>query len=186
MRPPSTSRALQAAVVEGAQIELGYAAPNKEPSKRVVHPLGLATKGPIWYLVGDTEAGLRTFRVERVTAVEPTGEPVVRPDGFDLEEAWKLITERVDTMWARGIEARAAAAADSIQGAAHGLRSAPANRTDARRRSRRHRSCRGERAQPRGAAGRVRIRTSRSSNRGEVRARLAQLAMQLTATYVDC
>jgi predicted DNA-binding transcriptional regulator YafY len=112
---PVHLEALQHAVVAGEQIELGYAAPNKEPSTRVVHPLGLATKGPIWYLVGDTEAGLRTFRVERVTAVTSTGESVVRPEGFDLEEAWKLITERVDSMWGTGIEARAAAAVDSVQ-----------------------------------------------------------------------
>ena len=80
--------ALQLAVVNGDQVRLGYATPNKPLSSRVVHPLGLATKGPVWYLVADTEAGLRTFRVDRVTATEPTGEPVVRPEGFDLEEAW--------------------------------------------------------------------------------------------------
>ena len=66
------------------------------PSTRVVHPLGLATKGPAWYLVADTEAGLRTFRVDRVTSTEPTGEAVVRPEGFDLAEAWRLITDKVD------------------------------------------------------------------------------------------
>ncbi len=112
---PRHLEVLQHAVIEGEQVTLGYANPNKEPTTRVVHPLGLATKGPVWYLVADTEAGLRTFRVERVTAVEPTGEAVVRPEGFDLEEAWRLITERVDSMWAKGIEARAAAAPGSIQ-----------------------------------------------------------------------
>ena len=43
-----------------------------------------------------TDEGLRTFRVDRITAVEPTGEPVVRPDGFDLAEAWDLIRDEVD------------------------------------------------------------------------------------------
>ena len=62
----------------------------------MVHPLGLAAKGWAWYLVADTEAGLRTFRVDRMTSVEPTGETVVRPEGFVLTEAWKLITEEVD------------------------------------------------------------------------------------------
>ncbi len=51
-------------------------------STRVVHPLGLATKGTAWYLVADTDAGLRTFRVDRMTSVEPTGERVVRPPGL--------------------------------------------------------------------------------------------------------
>jgi predicted DNA-binding transcriptional regulator YafY len=105
---------LQQAVVEGEQISLGYVTPNKPPSTRVVHPLGLATKGPVWYLVADTEAGLRTFRVDRVTAVEPTGDAVVRPDGFDLAEAWRMITETVDARWESGAVARCAADAEVV------------------------------------------------------------------------
>ena len=31
-----------------------------------------------------------------MTSIEPTGERVVRPSGFDLAEAWKLITDEVD------------------------------------------------------------------------------------------
>jgi predicted DNA-binding transcriptional regulator YafY len=88
--------AVQRAVVEGEQVVLGYLARNQVASTRLVHPLGLATKGLAWYLVADTEAGLRTFRVDRVTAVEPTGASVVRPDGFVLADAWKLITNEVE------------------------------------------------------------------------------------------
>ena len=87
---------VQRAVVEGEQVRLGYVARSREPTTRVVHPLGLAAKGSTWYLVADTEAGLRTFRVDRVTSVEPTGEAVVRPDGFDLAEAWRMITDEVE------------------------------------------------------------------------------------------
>ena len=87
---------VQRAVIEGQQVVLGYVARDKASSMRVVHPLGLATKGTAWYLVADTEAGLRTFRVDRMTSVEPNGERVVRPSGFDLAEAWKLITDQVD------------------------------------------------------------------------------------------
>jgi len=97
---PQHLDALQRAVIEGEQVMLGYVARDRTPSSRVVHPLGLATKGQTWYLVADTEAGLRTFRADRVTAVDPTGDPVVRPEGFDLEESWRLITAEVDEMWA--------------------------------------------------------------------------------------
>ena len=93
---PPLLDAVQRAVVEGEQVTLGYVARNQEPSTRVVHPLGLAAKGTTWYLVADTEAGLRTFRVDRMTSVEPTGEAVVRPQGFDLPEAWRLITDEVE------------------------------------------------------------------------------------------
>ncbi len=31
-----------------------------------MHPLGVAAKGPSWYLVAATETGLRTFRIDRI------------------------------------------------------------------------------------------------------------------------
>jgi predicted DNA-binding transcriptional regulator YafY len=93
---PGHLEAVQRAVVEGEQIVLGYVGRTREPTTRVVHPLGLAAKGPVWYLIGDTQAGLRTFRVDRITAVEQTGEPVVRPEGFELTEAWRLIVDEVE------------------------------------------------------------------------------------------
>src|SRR5205085_1247586 len=80
----------------GGRTDLSGLTGSEEPSTRVVHPLGLAAKGTTWYLVADTEAGLRTFRVDRMTSVEPTGEAVVRPQGFDLPEAWRLITDEVE------------------------------------------------------------------------------------------
>jgi predicted DNA-binding transcriptional regulator YafY/uncharacterized protein YndB with AHSA1/START domain len=95
-RSPPLLDTVQRAVVEGQQVTLGYRARDGAVSSRVVHPLGLAAKGTAWYLVAGTDAGLRTFRVDRMTAVEPTGEPAVRPDGFDLTEAWRLIIDEVD------------------------------------------------------------------------------------------
>ncbi len=100
---------LQRAVIEGEQLRLGYVARDRSTSSRTIHPLGLAAKGQVWYLVADTEAGLRTFRVDRVTDLEPLGRPVVRPQGFDLAEAWRMITSEVDerraSTWARGTAA---------------------------------------------------------------------------------
>jgi predicted DNA-binding transcriptional regulator YafY len=72
----------------------------------VVHPLGLASKGRSWYLVADTDAGMRTFRVDRVRSVERTGDPVVRPPDFDLATAWRMVTDRMEEqrfgVWATG------------------------------------------------------------------------------------
>lgn len=104
--PPAHLDAVQQAVVQSEQITLGYVARDRAATTRVVHPLGLASKGQTWYLVADTEKGLRTFRVDRVTSVAPTGDPVVRPAGFDLTEAWRMISDEVDLRrapaWARG------------------------------------------------------------------------------------
>ena len=111
--PPPLLDVVQSAVVEGEQINLGYVARNREPSTRVVHPLGLAAKGSAWYLVADTDAGLRTFRVDRMTSVTPTGEPVVRPEGFELAQAWQLISDEIEQR-RTPLRARALASPDVV------------------------------------------------------------------------
>lgn len=110
---PAHLESLQQAIIEGQQIRLGYQTPHREASLRIAHPLGLASKGTNWYLVADTEAGLRTFRVDRVISVDLTGDPVVRPEGFDLAEAWKLITDEVDQQ-RMSVRARALVEADEV------------------------------------------------------------------------
>lgn len=114
---PPTPRlldAVQQAVIAGYQVSLSYVARDGKASQRTIHPLGLATKGVNWYLVAGTEAGMRTFRVDRITAAEPTGERVVRPDGFDLAEAWRLITGQVDQLRAP-VRVRASVVPDFVQ-----------------------------------------------------------------------
>jgi predicted DNA-binding transcriptional regulator YafY len=97
---------LQHAVIEGQQVELGYVARDQKETTRVVHPLGLASKGRSWYLVADTRKGMRTFRVDRVRSVARTGEAVVRPPDFDLATAWQMVTDRMEEqrfgVWATG------------------------------------------------------------------------------------
>jgi predicted DNA-binding transcriptional regulator YafY len=87
---------LQQAVVDGVQVRLGYADRERNETERTVHPLGLVAKSSVWYLVADTDAGLRTFRVGRVRTVTVTDEPVVRPDGFDLAETWRTVVDAMD------------------------------------------------------------------------------------------
>ena len=77
---------LQRAVVDGVRIRIVYAAPDRPETERTVHPLGLVAKASVWYLVAGTDAGMRTFRVNRVRSVAVTQDPVERPDGFDLRD----------------------------------------------------------------------------------------------------
>jgi predicted DNA-binding transcriptional regulator YafY len=93
---PPFLEAVQQAVVEGRQAVLGYVASDGTSTSRVVHPLGLAIKGSTWYLVAETDKGQRTFRVDRIKSVSMTDDPALRPDGFDLTEAWRAITAEVD------------------------------------------------------------------------------------------
>jgi predicted DNA-binding transcriptional regulator YafY len=86
---------VQRSVVDAEQIEIGYVSRETVSTTRTIHPLGLAVKGASWYLLADTEAGRRTFRVDRITSLRFIGEPVVRPDGFDLEATWREIVGEV-------------------------------------------------------------------------------------------
>jgi predicted DNA-binding transcriptional regulator YafY len=94
-RPPHLDE-LQDAVVRGVQVRLGYRDARGTVSDRVVHPLGLVSKGTVWYLVAGTDAGLRTFRVWRVQSVQMTADPAVRPPDFDLHRAWEQIVATMD------------------------------------------------------------------------------------------
>lgn len=93
---PPHLETLQHAVIEGVQVRLGYTDAKGSVSERLVHPLGLVSKGTTWYLVADTEAGRRTFRVWRVQSAELTDTPAERPADFDLQRAWQEIVANVD------------------------------------------------------------------------------------------
>ena len=95
-KTPTHLAALQEAVIAGVQVRLGYSDARDQVTTRVVHPLGLVAKGTTWYLVADTDAGRRTFRVWRVQSVALLDEPAVRPDGFDLNAAWAEIVSTLD------------------------------------------------------------------------------------------
>ena len=95
-RDPRFLDELQDAVIRGVQVRLGYVDRDGAETERTVHPLGIVAKGPTWYLVSNTEAGRRTFRIDRVSSVAPTADPVHRPEGFDLAESWREIADEVD------------------------------------------------------------------------------------------
>jgi predicted DNA-binding transcriptional regulator YafY len=110
---PAWLPTLQRAVVEAEQVELSYVAGEGAETVRTIHPLGLAARGSVWYLMADTAAGLRTFRVDRVAEAVPTGEPAVRPEGFDLEEAWTAFSAEVQRRW-QSVEVKGLARPDAV------------------------------------------------------------------------
>ncbi|MFF5232437.1 helix-turn-helix transcriptional regulator [Dactylosporangium sp. NPDC000521] len=95
-RPVRFLDELQDAVIRGVQVRLGYVDRDGAETERTVHPLGIVAKGHSWYLVSNTAAGRRTFRIDRVSSADPTGDPVHRPDDFDLAESWREIADEVD------------------------------------------------------------------------------------------
>ncbi|MDV3222140.1 helix-turn-helix transcriptional regulator [Intrasporangium sp.] len=93
---PAPVDALQGAVVARQRVRLGYANARGVSSDRLVEPLGLVDKDDVWYLIAGTDRGQRTFRVDRVTSIEPTGESFDRPTDFDLDAAWAAVVDHVE------------------------------------------------------------------------------------------
>ncbi len=93
--PPGHLEQLKRAVIERVQVRIGYASRDQPERERIVHPLGLVSKGTAWYLVAGTDAGQRTFRVSRIRSLHVTETPAVRPVGFDLEGVWQETLARL-------------------------------------------------------------------------------------------
>jgi predicted DNA-binding transcriptional regulator YafY len=93
---PHALDAVQSAVIEGHQVRIGYTDRQRAATDRIVEPLGLAAKGHTWYLIAQTEAGMRTFRVDRIMSVRRTGNAVARPKDFNLAETWRQVAEEID------------------------------------------------------------------------------------------
>ncbi|MFC4851952.1 helix-turn-helix transcriptional regulator [Actinophytocola glycyrrhizae] len=87
---------LQRAVVGRRKVRFTYAARGRARAERMVAPWGLVDKDEIWYLVGGTERGQRTFRVDRIADAEVTGETFDRPEGFDLSSVWEQVVTEVE------------------------------------------------------------------------------------------
>ncbi|MEZ5139760.1 MAG: WYL domain-containing protein [Acidimicrobiales bacterium] len=82
-RPPLLDR-VQQAVVDREQLRARYVDRTGAETERELAPLGIVAKGRSWYLLAQTDRGRRTLRIDRLQAVEPTGERAERPADFDL------------------------------------------------------------------------------------------------------
>lgn len=56
---------------------------------RTLSPLGLVLKAGRWYVVGETEGSIRTFRVDQILDLSPRDEPAIRSPDFDLATYWR-------------------------------------------------------------------------------------------------
>lgn len=91
---------LQQAIWRERKLEISYQRANGMAVERLVDPLGLIAKGRIWYFIAAVEGSssegaepiegeARTYRVSRVRAARLTGQPCVRPKGFNLVAYWE-------------------------------------------------------------------------------------------------
>jgi predicted DNA-binding transcriptional regulator YafY len=77
--------ALSLAAYQQRQVHLHYCSAQDVVTERDFDPYGLAYRGRRWYVVGHCHLrqGLRSFRLDRVQAVQPTERPFVPPADFD-------------------------------------------------------------------------------------------------------
>ncbi|MFE7407401.1 helix-turn-helix transcriptional regulator [Isoptericola sp. NPDC057559] len=101
---PPAVEALQGAVVGRRRVRIDYTGATGRSSRRVVDPWGLVDKDGVWYLVAGTGRGPRTYRVDRVGALEVTDETAAVPDDLDLQAEWRRVVgeveERRSATWA--------------------------------------------------------------------------------------
>ncbi|MGW4891421.1 helix-turn-helix transcriptional regulator [Kitasatospora sp. NPDC004240] len=93
---PEKVELLQSAVVRRRKVRLSYTNGAGERTERLVDPWGLVDKDEVWYLLAGTDRGRRTFRVDRITEAETTGDPAERPDDFTLATAWREVVGEVE------------------------------------------------------------------------------------------
>ncbi|MGW4963310.1 helix-turn-helix transcriptional regulator [Nonomuraea sp. NPDC004186] len=93
---PELVRILQSATVRRRKVRLGYEGRSGERTHRLVDPWGLVDKDDVWYLIAGTEAGQRTFRVDRIAEAEVTELTFQRPEGFVLSEAWGKVVDEME------------------------------------------------------------------------------------------
>ncbi|MFC0503709.1 helix-turn-helix transcriptional regulator [Micromonospora costi] len=86
--PPPWLAELAGAVWRDRTVRLRYRRGDREVD-RALAPYGLVLKSGTWYLVGRVGDGYRTYRVDRVTAVEVGGETFDRDEAFDLAGYWR-------------------------------------------------------------------------------------------------
>lgn len=86
--------ALRRAVWDDRRLRIRYEDRNRKITSRTIDPLGLVSKAGVWYAIARAAGEMRSFRVERIRAIEELPERFERPESFDLERYWRESTRR--------------------------------------------------------------------------------------------
>lgn len=87
---------LQDAVIARQRVRLTYRGWSRDAEERLVDPWGLVEKGSVWYLIGGERGEQRSYRLDRIHEVVTMNVLAVRPENFDLEQAWASVVAEVD------------------------------------------------------------------------------------------
>ncbi|AMA60570.1 helix-turn-helix transcriptional regulator [Bradyrhizobium sp. CCGE-LA001] len=93
---PKHLRTIAGAALRGTLIKIRYQSWRSEKQRRVA-PLGLVLKGGSWYLAGQVDRSVRTYRIARVLDCTALDERFDRPADFALAAYWQTATLRLET-----------------------------------------------------------------------------------------
>jgi predicted DNA-binding transcriptional regulator YafY len=83
---------VQEALAGDRKLTFVYTRADGQTGPRTVDPLGIVCKQSVWYLVAQTPAGMRTFRVSRMREAMMLAVVFNRPAKFNLAAYWKRST----------------------------------------------------------------------------------------------
>jgi predicted DNA-binding transcriptional regulator YafY len=94
---------LRRCVAQRRQVQLVYHSFRQQVTERIVDPYALALQWGHWYLAGHCHLRdeLRTFRVDRIQKVEPTGETFEVPPGFSARDYLQRMAEERPAIYYR-------------------------------------------------------------------------------------
>ncbi len=103
---------LARAMTAQRRIRIGYSTRDRVASRRDIDPYGLVVIRGRWYLAAfdHVKQDLRTFRVDRITAIEQLSLPALVPVGFDATAFVERTLARVPWGWEIQVVAAASAA----------------------------------------------------------------------------
>jgi predicted DNA-binding transcriptional regulator YafY len=86
---------VQSALAQDRKLTFLYTRSDGDTASRTVDPLGIVCKQTVWYLIAQTSAGMRTYRVSRMRDAVVLALKFERPAKFDLAAYWKQTTVKL-------------------------------------------------------------------------------------------
>ncbi len=89
---------VQDAIARDRKLTFTYEPRHGTSDARTVDPLGIVCKQAVWYLVARTAAGMRTYRVSRMSNAVVLPAVFDRPANFDLATYWRDSTAQLQEL----------------------------------------------------------------------------------------
>jgi predicted DNA-binding transcriptional regulator YafY len=86
---------VQSALAQNHKLTFLYTRSDGDTSSRTVDPLGIVCKQTVWYLIAQTSAGMRTYRISRMRDAVVLALQFERPAKFNLARYWKQTTAKL-------------------------------------------------------------------------------------------